>query len=125
MAPAARPPPFHTHITTPHLYAQHGWAQAQAQAHPPAHLAARRRVYNRGSGERHHVALPSYPHFEGRPLAEVDEVEEGELSALGRHAALREDDAMYADFQEKLLFNLGLVRGAGTGLRGEIGERRR
>lgn len=67
------------------------------------------RIYHRGSGEHHQVALPSYPHFEGHSLELLDTCEEGELSALERLQAEREDDAMWKDFREKLLANLGLV----------------
>ena len=34
---------------------------------------------------------------------------EGELSVLNRLVAQREDDMMYGEFKERMLYNLGLV----------------
>ncbi|KAI8464465.1 MAG: hypothetical protein J3K34DRAFT_491425 [Monoraphidium minutum] len=52
------------------------------------------RQYHRGSGERHFVR-------------------EGELSLLTRRAAEAEDDIMWREFRERIMYNLGL---AGAGL---------
>lgn len=43
---------------------------------------------------------------------------EGELSQLSRRVAEREDEMMWAEFQERFFYNLGLVRRGGglTGL---------
>lgn len=69
------------------------------------------RVYHRGSGERHAVRLPSFPSFEGYSLQEFDRVQEGELSALNRLVAEREDAMLADEFHDKLLYNSGLAGG--------------
>lgn len=67
------------------------------------------RVYHRGSGERHIKRLATYPKFEGLSLQEFDQVDEGEISKLNRLVAQREESTMVKEFQQKILYNLGLV----------------
>lgn len=75
-----------------------------------AHIDARAasKVYHRGSGENHLVRLPTYPSFEGYPLRDFDEIQEGEVSRLNREVAKREEEELYSGFSRNLLFNLGL-----------------
>jgi hypothetical protein len=55
-------------------------------------------------------------------------VREGELSQLSRRVAEREDEMMWAEFQERFFYNLGLVsreggcQGGGAGLVCVVGE---
>jgi hypothetical protein len=79
------------------------------------------RQYHRGSGERHVAMIPTYPSFDGRPLAQASPASsdaaaplpESELSAAAREASRREDDGMWRDFRARLLHNLGV---SGPGL---------
>jgi hypothetical protein len=75
------------------------------------------KVFNRGSGERHVVRLPSYPRFEGYTLQEFDRAQEGELSQLNREVARREEQEQVERFSSSLAYNLGLVRRPEIGCR--------
>eukprot|EP00877_Chromochloris_zofingiensis_P009545 jgi/Chrzof1/4844/Cz15g01100.t1 len=78
-----------------------------AAAYIDAEVAGR--TFHRGSGEAHYVRLDTYPKFEGYTLEEFDAAQEGEYSALNRAVAAEEDELMWREFRERLMWNLGLA----------------
>ena len=62
------------------------------------------------------VRSPASPHSAPRShllglLRVAPQAREGELSAITRKVAERQDDLMWREFRERLHYNLGLVRG--------------